>query len=78
MRSCARSSAFWQSSRNPGRFFTWPMRKWSDIGCSSGEIAHRLQIAESTVNEHVVRMMQKTETVNRVELIATTMGSREF
>jgi DNA-binding CsgD family transcriptional regulator len=46
-------------------------------GCSSGEIAHRLGIAESTVNEHIMRMMQKTETTNRVELIATTMVTSE-
>jgi DNA-binding CsgD family transcriptional regulator len=46
-------------------------------GSSSAEIAAGLGIAESTVNEHVVRMMQKTEATNRVELIATTMVNTE-
>jgi DNA-binding CsgD family transcriptional regulator len=46
-------------------------------GCSSGEVASRLGIAESTVNEHIMRMMQKTEATNRVELVATTMVGTE-
>jgi DNA-binding CsgD family transcriptional regulator len=46
-------------------------------GCSSGEVASRLGIAESTVNEHIMRMMQKTEATNRVELVATTMVDSE-
>lgn len=47
-------------------------------GASSAEIANRLNIVESTVNEHIARMMQKTEAANRVELVARVLETPEL
>lgn len=43
-------------------------------GYGVAEIAALLNIAESTVNDHVTRMIAKTNAHNRVEMVATLLG----
>ncbi|TAM56154.1 LuxR family transcriptional regulator [bacterium] len=43
-------------------------------GESSAEIAERLSIAESTAHDHVKRLLAKTESRNRAEMIAKILG----
>jgi len=45
-------------------------------GESSAEIAARLSIAESTAHDHVKRLLAKTESRNRAEMIAKILGWR--
>ncbi|HXF34612.1 MAG TPA: helix-turn-helix transcriptional regulator [Candidatus Acidoferrales bacterium] len=45
-------------------------------GRGSIEIAHSLDIAESTVNDHIKRLMGKTRARNRVDLAAKALGWR--
>ncbi|MBV8636501.1 MAG: helix-turn-helix transcriptional regulator [Candidatus Eremiobacteraeota bacterium] len=43
-------------------------------GCSTSEIAYRLKLAESTVQDHIKRMIFKTRSRNRMELAAKIFG----
>ncbi len=43
-------------------------------GCSTSEIAYRLKLAESTVQDHIKRMIFKTRSRNRIELAAKIFG----
>jgi DNA-binding CsgD family transcriptional regulator len=43
-------------------------------GCSISEIAAALNLAESTVNDHVARMIAKTNARNRIQMAATLLG----
>jgi DNA-binding CsgD family transcriptional regulator len=45
-------------------------------GYGTPEIAHALDIAESTAHDHVKRMLIKTRAKNRVEMAAKTLGWR--
>ena len=45
-------------------------------GRGSIEIAHALSIAESTVNDHIKRLLAKTHARNRVDLAAKALGWR--
>ncbi len=45
-------------------------------GYGTPEIAHALEIAESTAHDHVKRMLIKTRAKNRVEMAAKTLGWR--
>jgi DNA-binding CsgD family transcriptional regulator len=43
-------------------------------GRSIAEIAASLNLAESTVNDHVARMISKTRARNRIQMVATLLG----
>ena len=43
-------------------------------GRSIAEIAQSLNLAESTINDHVARMISKTKTRNRIQMAATLLG----
>lgn len=47
-------------------------------GNSIAEIAAALNLAESTVNDHIARMISKTNARNRVEMAAMLLGWPEF
>ncbi len=47
-------------------------------GCSTSEVAHRLKLAESTVQDHIKRMILKTRSRNRMELAAKIFGWPNF
>jgi DNA-binding CsgD family transcriptional regulator len=43
-------------------------------GCDTPAVAVRLHIARSTANDHVKRMLAKTGSRNRAELVARVLG----
>jgi len=45
-------------------------------GTGTPEIAQRLRIAESTAHDHIKRMLLKTKSRNRAEMVAKTLGWR--
>ena len=45
-------------------------------GFSSGEIAHHLAIADTTAQVYLKRLLQKTNSRNRAQMVTTVLGSR--
>ncbi len=45
-------------------------------GFSAGEIANQLAIAETTAQVYLKRLLQKTNSRNRAQMVATVLGSR--
>jgi hypothetical protein len=45
-------------------------------GFSAAEIATRLAIAETTAQVYLKRLLQKTNSRNRAQMVATVLGSR--